>query len=373
MLKYSKIILILLLTYYSVNSYGQEYEMDTIFRAESVETLPVSKFDGWSLEQLAKRYAFYPADAWKLGIDDTVVVCFIVYKNGTVADVKVVQSPDTLEYLDRAVVNIVNSFSLKPAIKDGKPVNVRIELPFEFHLREKDYERSFEEEKKFLEERHKYYVPNYALYIGRYYVSGQIGAFGIIDIDENDFLKNTKESMRICSFAEISSGIIFRDRRRIGFSSGLGFRSMRYYFDDAFNLKTSGKEVYADYSCVETDHFKQHFLQLAQITLPLGISYRFSFHDKGNEMPIEINLYATGTMLCRSREKQVYKIDDVKKKLIYKDDFLLQRFGFDLSLECLMETVGIKYTISPLPMFINGVTPKVYYTSVSFSFKIGIR
>ena len=126
---------------------------------------------------------------------------------------------------------------------------------------------------------------------------------------------------------------------------------------------------------LETDDFKKHFLRISQVTLPLGMSFRFSLSDKDvSNLPLEVSLYATGTMRCQSREKQIYKIDGVKKKVVFEDDFLLRRFGCDFSLELLfLQSMGFRYTISPLTMFDSGVNPKVYCHSCTFSFKIGIR
>ena len=232
---------------------------------------------------------------------------------------------------------------------------------------------SYGQEQSESKQRSRYYAPAGPLSCGRFCVSGQLGAFGFIDIGESDFLKNEKE--RICAIAEIAAGKLFRDRRRVGFSAGLGLRTMRYYFENNFNLKTSGNEVYADYSLLETDDFKKHFLRISQVTLPLGMSFRFSLSDKDvSNLPLEVNLYATGTMRCQSREKQIYKIDGVKKKVVFEDDFLLRRFGCDFSLELLfLQSMGFRYTISPLTMFDSGVSPKVYCHSCTFSFKIGIR
>ena len=127
----------------AVGVFGQEYELDTIYRAENVDTLPVSRFDRRSLDILVRNYAFIPNKAQNKGIEGTVIVSFVVYKNGgSASDIKVIQSPDTLGILDSAAISIVKGFYLYPAIKDGKPVSVRIEMPIEYHLRKDVYEMS---------------------------------------------------------------------------------------------------------------------------------------------------------------------------------------------------------------------------------------
>ncbi|MBP5683036.1 MAG: energy transducer TonB [Bacteroidales bacterium] len=374
MLKFYKMLLLLILTACSLGSYGQEYELDTIYRAESVDTLPVSRYDGSSLEKLAKRNTDL-LSTFNPHLDGTVVVSFIVFKDGNIADVKVVQSSDPSGFLDNNTIAYTNSFTLKPAIKDGRPVNVRVEVPFEFHPKDNN-DKKEERSKSKYPHRHYYLGEEYAFFCGRFYVSGQLGAFGVTNTKKADFLKHDGgDGFSGFNFQEYSAGKIFRDRRRIGFSAGLGFRTMRYFFDKAFSLKTSTNEVYADYSAVETDNFRKHFLRISQLTLPLGMSYRFSVRTKDiGRFPVEVNIYATGTMRCQSYDKLIYKIDGVKKKLINKDDFLLRRFGCDFSIEWLFVTgMGFRYTISPLTMFDSGVNPKVYCHSCTFSFKIGIR
>lgn len=369
-------LLFLILTFSAVGSYGQNYELDTIYSAESVDTLPVSEFDGNSLETLARNHVYYPFEAQKTGIEGTVIVSFIVYKNGSLGDVKVVESPDSLGLLDRAALRIVKGFYLKPAIKDGRPVSVRINsLHFNFHSPTKNSD--FENEIRYLEQDRKYYSPNYALFIGRFYVSGQIGCWGLLNPDfgsiDSGFLTMSK-NRNISSYAEIAAGKIFRDRRRIGFSAGLGLRTMCYEFEEkeAFNLTVNGSEIYGDYSAPEVDQFKKHFLQIRSLILPLGMSFRFNT-DKQQQIPCEVNIYATGTMRFNSREKQVYKIDGIKKKMVFVDDFMLRRFWYDVSLELLFEVLGVRYTYSPLTLFDGNVSPKVHYQSVTFSFKFGIR
>ena len=371
-----KIFLFLILMACAVSGFGQEYELDTIFRAENVDTLPVSRFDRRSLDILVRNYAFFiPAEAQKKGIEGNVIVSFVVYKNGGYpSDIKVIQSPDTLGILDSAAIGVIKSLCcLEPAIKDGKPVNVRIEMPIEYHLRKDVYEENYEEYQSYSGQHRIYYVPYNASFAGRFYVSGHYGVFSLLNQDKTGILKKSEKDP-YCHFVEISGGKNFRGDRRVGFSAGLGFRSMCYNIDEeeAFNLKSSGSEVYGDYSAPLTESFKKHHLWIETLTLPLGMNLRFNLREKNRLYPCEVSIYATGTMRVHSREKQVYKIDGVKQKSIFVDDFSLRRFGCDLSFEFIFDFGGFRYTVSPMTLFGDGITPKVYYHAITYSFKIGI-
>lgn len=364
----------------AVGVFGQEYELDTIFRAENVDTLPVSRFnDGMSLDILVRNYAIIPAKAQKKGIEGTVIVSFVVYKNGgSASDIKVIQSPDTLGILDSAAIGVVKMlFDLKPAIKDGKPVSVRIEMPIEYHLRKDVYEENYEEYQSYSVQHRKYYTPSNAAFAGRFYVSVHYGAISLLNQDfhiiKTEFLNHSKDLYY--GFADISGGKLFRSYRRVGFSAGMGWRSMCYSFDEneVFSLKTSGTEVYGDYSAPLTESFKKHHLWIETLTLPLGMNFRFNLREQNRLYPCEVSIYATGTMRIHSREKQVYKIDGAKVKSIFVDDFSLRRFGCDLSFEFIFDYGGFRYTISPMTLFGDGITPKVYYHAITYSYKIGIR
>ena len=363
----------------AVGVFGQEYELDTIFRAENVDTLPVSRFDRRSLDILVRNYAFIPNKAQNKGIEGTVIVSFVVYKNGgSASDIKVIQSPDTLGILDSAAISIVKGFYLYPAIKDGKPVSVRIEMPIEYHLRKDVYEENYEEYQSYsVQHRKNYYTPSNASFAGRFYVSVHYGGISLLNQDfhiiKTGFLNHSKDIYY--GFVDISGGKLFRSYRRVGFSAGMGWRSMCYSFDEneVFSLKTSGTEVYGDYSAPATESFKKHHLWIETLTLPLGMNFRFNLREKNRLYPCEVSIYATGTMRIHSREKQVYKIDGAKVKSIFVDDFSLRRFGCDLSFEFIFDYGGFRYTISPMTLFGDGITPKVYYHAITYSYKIGIR
>lgn len=82
------------------------------------------------------KYLKYPDEAVRQGIMGTVVVSFVIEKDGTVSDVAVEKSAGGL--LDEAALKVVNS-SPKwiPGEVSGKKVRASISLPIEFRLQKK--------------------------------------------------------------------------------------------------------------------------------------------------------------------------------------------------------------------------------------------
>jgi periplasmic protein TonB len=75
----------------------------------------------------------YPASARRMGIDGTVYVTFVVGKDGSINDVKVLKgiSADC----DKEAVRVVQAMpNWKPGKQNGKPVLVRFNLPIKFKL-----------------------------------------------------------------------------------------------------------------------------------------------------------------------------------------------------------------------------------------------
>lgn len=77
----------------------------------------------------------YPAYAKKMGIEGTVVLNVVVYKDGTVGEIEVVQSllpgPGGL---DEAAIKAVKKWEFSPAKSGGNPVSVWVNIPIEFSL-----------------------------------------------------------------------------------------------------------------------------------------------------------------------------------------------------------------------------------------------
>ena len=75
----------------------------------------------------------YPADCMENGIQGRVIVSFVVNKDGSIADVKVVRSPDPS--LSKEAIRVVSSMpKWKPAHQGNKVVRSRFNLPLMFRL-----------------------------------------------------------------------------------------------------------------------------------------------------------------------------------------------------------------------------------------------
>jgi TonB family protein len=77
----------------------------------------------------------YTAEAKAAGIQGTVGLEIVVLKDGTVGDVKVTQSLDTVHGLDEEAVKAIKQWVFEPGRKDGKPVPVRVNAEMTFTLK----------------------------------------------------------------------------------------------------------------------------------------------------------------------------------------------------------------------------------------------
>jgi TonB family protein len=92
--------------------------------------------DGVSLPAVVTSvHASYTPEAMKAHIEGTVVLECVVRADGTVGDVRVAQSLDSVYGLDTAAVNALKQWTFKPGTKDGKPVAVRVQISMNFSLR----------------------------------------------------------------------------------------------------------------------------------------------------------------------------------------------------------------------------------------------
>ena len=101
---------------------------------EYVEKLPEFPNGGQSaLRRYLSKNIRYPDDAQQKGIQGCVVCQFIVDKDGTIADVRIVQSVSAS--IDQEAVRVVAAMpKWEPGILQGKPVRVRFTLPIMFRL-----------------------------------------------------------------------------------------------------------------------------------------------------------------------------------------------------------------------------------------------
>lgn len=78
----------------------------------------------------------YPSRALAAQIQGTVLVGAIVRADGTLTDVSVLRSADTVYGLDAAAVVAAKQWLFGPGMKDGLAVAVRITIELTFTIRE---------------------------------------------------------------------------------------------------------------------------------------------------------------------------------------------------------------------------------------------
>jgi len=83
---------------------------------------------------VTKVRAEYTKEARDARIEGQVILEGTVQTDGTVTDVRVVRSLDTIHGLDDQAVNALNQWTFKPGTKGGKPVAVRLTFHFGFAL-----------------------------------------------------------------------------------------------------------------------------------------------------------------------------------------------------------------------------------------------
>ena len=96
-----------------------------------VEDMP--GFPGGNVQQWISKHVKYPVLAMENGIQGKVYVQFVIEKDGSITDVKVVRGVDSS--LDKEAVRVVKSMpKWKPGKQRGKPVRVSFTLPINFQL-----------------------------------------------------------------------------------------------------------------------------------------------------------------------------------------------------------------------------------------------
>jgi TonB family protein len=74
----------------------------------------------------------YPAELKDLGVEGTVLLSAIIGKDGTIQNVKVVQTPD--ERLSKAAIEAVKQWRYEPARLNGEPIEVLSEIDMQYYL-----------------------------------------------------------------------------------------------------------------------------------------------------------------------------------------------------------------------------------------------
>ena len=98
-----------------------------------VEKMP--EFPGGVQELLGflSKTIKYPAEAEKAGKQGRVIATFVVKKDGSISDARVVKSVDPL--LDAEALRVINAMpAWTPGTQNGKPVNVKYTVPISFRL-----------------------------------------------------------------------------------------------------------------------------------------------------------------------------------------------------------------------------------------------
>jgi protein TonB len=89
--------------------------------------------DGVSIPIVTKQvYAQYTPGAMAKRIKGKVGLSAVVLADGTVGEVKVTKSVDSVYGLDDSAVKAVKQWEFKPGRKDGKPVAVRVSVDIAF-------------------------------------------------------------------------------------------------------------------------------------------------------------------------------------------------------------------------------------------------
>lgn len=109
----------------------EEPEEQTIF--EVVEEAPEFPGGMTALMQFLSKNIKYPTIAQENGVQGRVICQFVVNRDGTIVDVKVIRGVDA--YLDKEAVRVIQSMpKWKPGKQRGKAVRVRYTLPVMFRL-----------------------------------------------------------------------------------------------------------------------------------------------------------------------------------------------------------------------------------------------
>ena len=118
--------------YVPVTVVEEEPEEQTIF--EVVEQMPEFPNGGMAgLMQYLSKNIKYPTIAQENGTQGRVTVQFVVNKDGSIVDAKVLRGVDP--YLDKEAVRVIMGMpKWKPGMQRGKPVRVKYTVPVMFRL-----------------------------------------------------------------------------------------------------------------------------------------------------------------------------------------------------------------------------------------------
>ena len=114
-----------------VEAPAQESPADDAF--DVVEQMPEYPGGPKALMEFLNNNVQYPAEAEKAGIQGRVIATFVVEKDGSISNAKVVKSVDPL--LDAEALRVIGAMpNWKPGMQNGKVVRVKYTVPLSFHL-----------------------------------------------------------------------------------------------------------------------------------------------------------------------------------------------------------------------------------------------
>ncbi len=109
----------------------QEAEQEQVF--DVVEQMPQFPGGDAALFEYLSSHMKYPAIAQENGVQGRVIVTFVVERDGSITDVKVVKSVDPS--LDKEAVRVVSGMpNWIPGKQNGAPVRVKYTVPVSFRL-----------------------------------------------------------------------------------------------------------------------------------------------------------------------------------------------------------------------------------------------
>lgn len=115
----------------SIFELSEEAEDDEIYIV--VEVLPLFPGGEVELRKYIANNLQYPEEAQKKKIQGTVIVRFVVDKDGKISNINIIQSVDPI--IDEAAKKVIASMPVwKPAVKKGKNVKAMFTLPIAFVL-----------------------------------------------------------------------------------------------------------------------------------------------------------------------------------------------------------------------------------------------
>lgn len=114
----------------NLSDYDEE-ETDEVIPFVPAEDMP--QFNG-NLKQWLKKNLNYPSLAQEMGLEGKVFMQFVVEKNGSISNIKVLRGVD--EILDKEAIRVIQSMpKWIPGKQRGRPVRVSCNMPITFELR----------------------------------------------------------------------------------------------------------------------------------------------------------------------------------------------------------------------------------------------